>query len=79
MRKSFEMAAIVGGVVVGLLFAYWLGVDRVVGTVWHNIVWLVTPHDADNVTVFNDGFYESKFDDCEQGFQAACEWLKESN
>ncbi|MBD0689628.1 hypothetical protein [Streptomyces sp. CBMA123] len=79
MRKGIEISAIVAGGIVGLLFAHWLGMDRVIGTGWDNIVWLVTPHDADNVTVFNDGFYESKHDDCEQGFQAACEWLKAAN
>jgi hypothetical protein len=29
------------------------------------------------VNAFNDGFAESKSDDCEQGFQVACTWLNE--
>lgn len=28
------------------------------------------------VSSFNDGFRTSKQDDCQQGFQAACEWLQ---
>ncbi|MFJ1932642.1 hypothetical protein ACIOGZ_08195 [Kitasatospora sp. NPDC088160] len=27
------------------------------------------------VTTFNDGFTESKADDCDQGFAPACHWL----
>ncbi|MFF9644750.1 hypothetical protein [Kitasatospora aureofaciens] len=27
------------------------------------------------VTDFNDGFSDSKADDCQQGFAAACQWL----
>lgn len=36
------------------------------------------PASATDVTVssFNDGFSDSKADDCEQGFAAACAWLK---
>lgn len=30
------------------------------------------------VSSFNDGFRDSKYDDCLQGFQNACEWLKET-
>lgn len=29
---------------------------------------------ADDVASYNDGFATSKQDDCEQGFQAACDW-----
>ncbi|MFJ9900220.1 hypothetical protein ACIQPR_43520 [Streptomyces sp. NPDC091280] len=29
------------------------------------------------VNAFNDGFNDSKSDDCEQGFQPACSWLAE--
>lgn len=28
------------------------------------------------VTSFNEGFEDSKRDDCEQGFQLACQWLE---
>lgn len=28
-----------------------------------------------DVRPFNDGFYDSKYDDCQQGFQPACDWL----
>ncbi|WP_340376639.1 hypothetical protein U5640_16975 [Streptomyces sp. SS7] len=31
-----------------------------------------------HVSAFNDGFTESKADDCEQGFQLACSWLAET-
>ena len=32
------------------------------------------------VTVtFNDGFADAKQDDCEQGFEAACEWVMVAN
>lgn len=34
------------------------------------------PHTAPSVTSFNDGFADSKQDDCEQGFAPACEWLR---
>lgn len=30
---------------------------------------------VDQVAVFNEGFLESKEDDCDQGFKAACDWL----
>jgi hypothetical protein len=30
---------------------------------------------VDRVAVFNDGFADSKQDDCQQGFQAACDWI----
>ncbi|MFF7800232.1 hypothetical protein [Streptomyces olivaceus] len=38
---------------------------------------LTTPAYApqDTVSVFNDGFTEAKQDDCEQGSEAACEWV----
>lgn len=29
---------------------------------------------SDNVSSFNDGFADSKADDCQQGFTAACQW-----
>jgi hypothetical protein len=32
------------------------------------------PHAAD----FNDGFRDAKADDCEQGFKAACDWLRDN-
>ncbi|MFI8459055.1 hypothetical protein [Kitasatospora sp. NPDC085464] len=31
-----------------------------------------------SVTTFNDGFSDSKSDDCQQGFQPACDWLAET-
>ncbi|NEB42571.1 hypothetical protein [Streptomyces sp. SID14515] len=31
--------------------------------------------DEDEVTEFNDGFTASKEDDCDQGFQPACDWV----
>jgi hypothetical protein len=32
------------------------------------------------VTVtFNDGFADAKQDDCEQGFEAACQWVMVAN
>ncbi|MFJ8699496.1 hypothetical protein [Streptomyces ardesiacus] len=34
---------------------------------------------VDHVAVFNDGFTESKQDDCDQGFQPACDWLSHNN
>ncbi|MFF3793763.1 hypothetical protein ACFYXW_27580 [Streptomyces sp. NPDC001981] len=35
---------------------------------------------AQTVTVtFNDGFADAKQDDCEQGFEAACEWVMVAN
>ncbi|MEV3860684.1 hypothetical protein AB0J38_41045 [Streptomyces sp. NPDC050095] len=30
------------------------------------------------VAQFNEGFADSKQDDCDQGFQPACDWLKEA-
>jgi hypothetical protein len=33
---------------------------------------------ADDVTSFNDGFTDAKRDDCQQGYQAACQWLAET-
>lgn len=32
--------------------------------------------DAKSVADFNNGFSDSKLDDCEQGFAKACDWLK---
>ncbi|MFI0553460.1 hypothetical protein [Streptomyces scabiei] len=32
------------------------------------------PHHT-SVSQFNQGFADSKQDDCEQGFQPACDWL----
>lgn len=44
--------------------------------------WVISPNPdtpapapVDEVSVFNDGFTESKQDDCDQGFQPACDWL----
>ena len=44
---------------------------------------LVTRHSApapasstSTVSTYNDGFATSKQDDCQQGFQSACAWLK---
>lgn len=34
---------------------------------------------TDQVTSFNDGFADSKRDDCQQGFKAACDWLQGIN
>lgn len=31
-------------------------------------------HTQSNVSSFNDGFADSKQDDCAQGFVPACEW-----
>jgi hypothetical protein len=31
---------------------------------------------SSSVSSFNDGFSDSKADDCQQGFAAACAWLK---
>jgi hypothetical protein len=28
---------------------------------------------------FDDGFRDAKVDDCEQGFKAACDWLRSAN
>ncbi|MET7984596.1 hypothetical protein [Streptomyces sp. NPDC005281] len=33
------------------------------------------PPRTHTVTSFNDGFSDSKRDDCEQGFKPACAWL----
>ncbi|PPT14825.1 hypothetical protein [Streptomyces cinnamoneus] len=33
-------------------------------------------HAHATVTDFNDGFADSKRDDCEHGFAAACQWLE---
>ena len=33
---------------------------------------------SDNVDSFNDGFSDSKSDDCAQGFATACEWLHQT-
>ncbi|MFF3416787.1 hypothetical protein ACFYW9_19120 [Streptomyces sp. NPDC002698] len=33
------------------------------------------PAHAPPVSSFNDGFADSKQDDCDQGFQPACDWL----
>lgn len=30
---------------------------------------------AASVSTFNDGFQDSKSDDCAQGFKPACDWL----
>ncbi|WP_327424357.1 hypothetical protein OG763_38325 [Streptomyces sp. NBC_01230] len=48
------------------------------------LMWGFTPAPApakevDQVTVFNDGFAEAKQDDCEQGSEAACEWVMIQN
>jgi hypothetical protein len=32
--------------------------------------------DTSTVSDFNDGFRDAKVDDCEQGFKAACDWLR---
>lgn len=32
--------------------------------------------EGNSVDTWNDGFATSKQDDCQQGFQLACEWLK---
>lgn len=34
---------------------------------------------VDEVAVFNDGFAEAKQDDCEQGSEAACQWVMIQN
>jgi hypothetical protein len=33
------------------------------------------PAPASHTVTWNEGFADSKQDDCEQGFQAACDWL----
>lgn len=46
------------------------------------LTWDFSPAPApevDRVTVFNDGFAEAKQDDCEQGSDAACEWVMIQN
>lgn len=34
------------------------------------------PGSTTSVSSFNDGFSDSKADDCQQGFAAACAWLR---
>jgi hypothetical protein len=35
-------------------------------------------HTSQVVQTFNDGFTEGKTDDCQQGFQPACNWLHQT-
>ena len=51
----------------GLLLAGLLGLSVGVLTTWDR--------GADRVAQFNEGFSDSKLDDCQQGFSSACEWL----
>ncbi|QAX95534.1 hypothetical protein SEA_BARTHOLOMEWSD_86 [Streptomyces phage BartholomewSD] len=44
--------------------------------------WSLTPPayaPTDEVAVFNDGFADAKQDDCEQGSEAACQWVMIQN
>lgn len=41
-------------------------------------VWAAGQIDRSDVSSFNDGWATSKQDDCEQGFQQACAWLREN-
>lgn len=76
MRKGTKIVlAIVGG-----LFAIPVILGFVIGTV-HAINPPAKPivNTTDQVTSFNDGFADSKRDDCQQGFKAACDWLQGIN
>lgn len=67
MRKGTKIVlAIVGG-----LFAIPVILGFVIGTVH-----AINPPANSQVSDYNDGFATSKQDDCQQGFQPACEWLK---
>ncbi|MFJ9771848.1 hypothetical protein ACIRVF_11440 [Kitasatospora sp. NPDC101157] len=33
------------------------------------------PTPSPSVGAFNDGFEDAKWDDCQQGYAAACDWL----
>ncbi|MGV9693403.1 hypothetical protein ACWDUX_30345 [Streptomyces sp. NPDC003444] len=35
----------------------------------------VVTEDSEKTAFYNSGFVESKLDDCEQGFQPACDWI----
>ncbi|MFF3006332.1 hypothetical protein ACFVTF_26410 [Kitasatospora sp. NPDC057940] len=56
------------GMVVGLLAAAFAGAQ-------FQSHLTTEPPEPPFVTIFNDGFTESKVDDCEQGFAPACHWL----
>ncbi|MDX3405135.1 hypothetical protein PV708_02625 [Streptomyces sp. ME02-6977A] len=46
-----------------------------------SLAWGTTPAYAptNEVAVFNDGFAEAKQDDCDQGSEAACQWVMIQN
>ncbi|MFJ5066497.1 hypothetical protein ACIQC7_08780 [Kitasatospora sp. NPDC088556] len=59
-RNAFARVLLVAA----LAASYWAGVE-------------VANHQAPDASVFsfNDGFSDAKWDDCQQGFAAACDWL----
>lgn len=66
-------------VIVGIILAPFLAA-MIAGTtigIIHAIEGDAKPQVTDQVTSFNDGFADSKKDDCDQGFKAACAWLQQ--
>lgn len=57
----------------GVCHAVWSTDDHKADTVagWE----VVCGSEGDAVKTFNDGFSDSKADDCQQGFDKACKWL----
>lgn len=55
-----------------LAFLAGAGIGIYQGATGHKII----PSHTDTVKDFNEGFADSKQDDCEQGFAPACAWLE---
>lgn len=68
MRKATKIILLI----VAGIFAMPILTGVIVGTV-HAIH---PTHSDTSVSDFNDGFADSKQDDCQQGFQPACNWLQ---
>lgn len=56
--------------VIGLFAAGVLGI--LIGS---TMTWVDTVNGASDVVTFNEGFADSKLDDCRRGFAPACDWL----
>lgn len=75
-RLRRTILLIIGALITPFLAAALIGIsigaDRVIsgGT---------TAHPNSTVRDYNDGFIDSKKDDCAQGSQFACDWLKKGN
>ncbi|MFB7906381.1 hypothetical protein ACFC1T_08140 [Kitasatospora sp. NPDC056076] len=64
MNKTMRNVLAQVFLVAAMAASYWAGVE-------------VADHRAPepNVFSFNDGFRDAKWDDCQQGYAAACDWL----